>query len=466
MATPRSTRNKPADTTDKADKAQAAVNPEIEDAEIVAGASSDADATKALELTEPVTRQNAPEGSTDHTYQNLREDGPKDDTTRDPESQPQPELKSEPQDEPPADRDWQQPTAVPVVPAARGGSGFFPLLLGGVAAAAIGFGLARYVLPGGWPMPDVAALEARLAEQDTKLAAQQAVIDALFAPMPAPEVDLGPLTTELADLRAKVESVPAAPNLSDDLSALTDRITELEQRGPVTVMGEPADIGPVEAAIAAMQTELAALKSTASDAATAADAARVELEAAQAKAAKAAADAAATQAQAAAEAQTLLIQASLAKLDAALQSGAPFADVTASLVAEGVDVPAVLADSAENGVPTVAALTEGFEDPARAALDAAVREDVGTSATERFSAFLRTQTGARSIEPREGDDADAVLSRIGAAVKSGDLTSAMSEVSALPASSQEALAAWVAQVQTRIAAAEASAALSAQLGER
>jgi len=77
--------------------------------------------------------------------------------------------------------------------------------------------------------------------------------------------------------------------------------------------------------------------------------------------------------------------------------------------------------------------------------------------------FFRSQVGRRSTEPREGDDPDAVLSRAEAAVKAGDLDTALSELAALPEVGQEKLAGWYAMVDARQAALDAAAAIAAEL---
>ena len=80
-----------------------------------------------------------------------------------------------------------------------------------------------------------------------------------------------------------------------------------------------------------------------------------------------------------------------------------------------------------------------------------------------FQAFLRTQVGARSLEAREGDDPDAVLSRAEAALARGDIAAALDEIATLPAVGQDAMADWVALAETRRTALAAAADLAAQL---
>jgi hypothetical protein len=109
------------------------------------------------------------------------------------------------------------------------------------------------------------------------------------------------------------------------------------------------------------------------------------------------------------------------------------------------------------------ALQQGFAGAARSALATSqtVAEDASTG--ERFSAFLKRQTNARSLEPKDGDDADAVLSRAEALLSEGNLTETLSEVSVLPDAAKEAMSGWLTDAQNRQAALQAVDALSAKL---
>src|SRR5690606_24882863 len=66
-----------------------------------------------------------------------------------------------PKSDPP--RDTPQPQVVKSSP------GFVPLVLGGVVAAGIGFGLARYVVPDGWPLPNTSPLQSQVTQQAADL---------------------------------------------------------------------------------------------------------------------------------------------------------------------------------------------------------------------------------------------------------------------------------------------------------
>ncbi|WP_210730605.1 COG4223 family protein [Roseicyclus persicicus] len=368
-----------------------------------------------------------------------------------------------------------QPAAAAPEPAraprpARGG--FVPLLLGGVVAAGIGYGAAYFdVLPTPGASDDQsAAIAAALDAQSATLASLQARVEELAAAepvvpdMPQPvEVDLSPVLDEIAGLSARLDAAAGS------LTALTDRVTILEER-PVFTGNLDADSAAALEAAAELEAELAAQREAAE-----ARAAELEAEAAAAAAAaeQAAADAAAAIAAAEAEAQAAAAEAAalaaraaaeaaLGQVQVALETGAPFAEPLAA-VAGAAEVPAGLAAAADSGVATLEALQEAFPTLARAALPVALQETAGEGMGDRLGAFVMGQIGGRSVEPREGDDPDAVLSRVEAAVRAGDLPTALTEAAALPEGAQAVLAPWIADVEARAAAEEGLAALTAAL---
>jgi hypothetical protein len=122
-----------------------------------------------------------------------------------------------------------------------------------------------------------------------------------------------------------------------------------------------------------------------------------------------------------------------------------------------------LAAHAATGVPTLQSLTDSFPDAARAALEAALKAQMGASWTDRALTFLRTETGIRSLDPREGNDPDAVLSRAEAAVQDDRLAEALAELAALPPEGQAAMQPWVDQAKVRIAALAATTEIAPHL---
>ncbi|WP_099825144.1 COG4223 family protein [Oceaniglobus indicus] len=366
---------------------------------------------------------------------------------------------------------------VPVeAPRIAKGPGFFTLLLGGLVAGAIGYALASF----GVLNPNAETGEQRMAEIAQRLDDQSSRLDTLSetatgaatqAEAAASQDDLATVQDQIAtvsaaldDLRADLGAASAAapaptepaeagdstpsqaetPDLTP-LMALPERVAELSDRLDEiaarvdTIAADVEDKAPLSG-LDAYETQLQALQSNLDEQRAAIDDAR----SAAADARTAAAD----------ETNRITVQAALAQIAAALESGEPFVAPVADLRNAGaIDVPAALGDVANDGVATIAALQRDFPPAARRALSASIRETSGDGgALDRFGAFLRDQTGARSLDAREGDDPDAILSRAQAAVRTGDLTTALAEIESLPPSGQAEMADWVDRAQNRIAA--------------
>jgi hypothetical protein len=355
--------------------------------------------------------------------------------------------------EPPApprqDMTAERITEAPVAPAPPpapqrqgGGAGaFLGMVLGGVLAAGAGFGLARF-MPDLLPMGSANDVSATVAAQAEEIAALRAELAALTAPDP--------------QMEARLSALEAAPSdsavLEDRLAALEAEIADLRAR---PAAGGSAASPELQAELAALKEQVAALGSGGSvpaDVIAAAEAAEARL-----KAAEASATAMAEQAEAAAAAARR--GAALDRLAAALDSGAPYASALPEL--GGADLPQVLVDNAAVGLPTVADLADSFPEAARTALEAALRANMGESWTERVSSFLRSQTGLRSLTPREGNDPDAVLSRAEKALAQGRVADTITELAAMPEAGKPALSDWLALAQTRVDAEAAVAALAA-----
>lgn len=335
-------------------------------------------------------------------------------------------------------------------------SGFFPVLIGGVMAAALGFLAARTevldpMLPDALKSNDlsgaVASLEDAGATQATALAALKAEVSAIDQPdMAALDARLAAITAEISSFKAGSESRQARlQDIEARLGPMATRLETLEKR--------PMTEGASDDAIAAYDRELAALRD-----AVAAQRAEAEKMIEEARANEATARA--LEENAASAARQAQNQATATRLHGALENGSAYSAILSELTAAGVAVPDALNASAHDGVATLASLSEAFPNAARAALTAA-RNETGESGG--LSGFLQRQLGARSVEPREGEDPDAVLSRAEAAVTGGDLEHALAEIAVLPEAAQTAMQGWVKTATVRVTALKAADDLSQSL---
>ena len=327
-----------------------------------------------------------------------------------------------------------EPVVLPVPPELRR-SAILPLVAGGILAAVIGFTLAQ-VLPAGWRGGDTSALQAQLDTQTSELAALKAAVAQLSA---APEPDTA-LSDRIGEVEDALAGVPDLAPLASQLDALDQSVTALK--------AQPDPTGQIDTtALSDLQADVAALKSGGLAASAEAEVSAVI----DAKLAGATAKVDAIKAEAEAIAAAAIKRAALHQIVAALDSGAPYSSAVADLA--DAELPPELADHAPSGLPTLQSLRLDFPDAARAALDAAITASMGDTWTERATAFLRGQTGARSLTPREGNDPDAVLSRAEAAMGAGDLGTALAELTALPTEGQSAMADWRARAELHQAAA-------------
>jgi hypothetical protein len=332
----------------------------------------------------------------------------------------------------------------PARPAAEQRRSWSGLVAAGLlATTAAGFALAWFD-PLHWrgdnPIP---ALEARIEALAARLEEAQAGRDGLVARIEALEAAPQVAAADLTDLGTRVKAVESTLAGLESATADSD--------GSISV----ASFAALQATVQALKADLAGLAAAPGSVPDSAVRAAVD----QAMADWAATEAARVQAEVEAAQAAARRAAAVEMILAAAQTGVPYAEALASL--DTTDVPAVLRDHAAGGLPTLALLEGTFTEAARAALDAALRETGAEGLADGFLAFLRVQTGARSLEPREGTDPDAVLSRAEAAVKAGDVTAALQELAGLPEQGRAAMADWTAQAQVYLAAQEALAGLSA-----
>ncbi|WP_147126513.1 COG4223 family protein [Shimia ponticola] len=307
------------------------------------------------------------------------------------------------------------------------------VLLGGAAAAVLGFIVAQAV-PNGWPVtPDPAVTDA-LSAADEALSAETDNLTARVADLESSDMSdaLAPLQDQIAALDDKVSS---------EFAALTDRVSALEER-PIVDLSTLDNSAAVEAELEKLRAEIAEASAAAQ---SQIDAARNEANLLEQNALEAA--------------QAAARRAALSRVLAALDSGAPYADTLDEFSdLAGVEVPEGLTAGAADGVPTLAALQADFPPLAREALTAMRRADDGGENT--LSNFFQTQFGVRSLEPQEGDSPNAILSRIEAATTEGRLGDALTQAEALPEVGATILAPWIEAAQLRVDAFAAADALT------
>lgn len=327
------------------------------------------------------------------------------------------------------------------IPARRGGFGM--LLLGGFVAAALGFGAAQYAGNESWPFTGGPSATDELAKLLERQNGEIAVLGGQLADLGAAQsasAGQGDLKQLRADFAAVYDQVAA---LSAGAGQLQERITDLENR-PIPDVGATAD------AVDAYERELSAM--------------RQMLETELARIETAQADAVAVGKTLSAKSETAVERALVISVQAALGSGADFSAPLDELAGLGIEIPTELSGAA-GGVATLARLQSEFPADARGALNAAIRAQVEAGETDRFTAFLRTQLGARSLEPKDGDDADAILSRAQAALKVGDITGALSELDGLSDAAKSEMAGWIKAASARQAAVGAANILASSVNE-
>ncbi|SFC03287.1 COG4223 family protein [Tritonibacter multivorans] len=327
--------------------------------------------------------------------------------------------------------------------------GFGAALLGGVVAAGLGFvvgqgDLLNSVLPASFQKPDVdlTPLETTQASLKEDVAALQNWQAENQGP------DLGPLETRLTALETAADDADARLNLLAGAQDLTEQLADLSARVDA-LEARPLTEGASADAVAAFEAQLAKV--------------RENLSAQQDEVKAMVAEAQAMEQASAEAARIASAQGVASRLIAALDAGKPFGPLLDELSALKVDAPSELAGTADAGVATQAALRDGFAPAARAALSEAREEN---KAAGGLLDYVNRHLGARSVAPREGSDADAVLSRAEAAVRSGNIQLALSELSELPEAAKPAIADWETAAQTRLSAMAAAEALSQSLNAK
>ena len=330
--------------------------------------------------------------------------------------------------------------------------GLFSFMFAGLLVALASFGGAQYS-SGNWPFERIATdFEARLATQSGEISALNTLIasydDTTALQDLQAQIDgMRTIVTDLAALQVEIEQLFGVQNETiDRVAALEEKLTSQSGINPAA----NAEITRYATALKLVQTQI----SEQNNAIAAQRAGIAELSAAVEL----------TQQETRSATHQSLTDGTISQVIGALESGAPFAFAIAGLQDfDNLLTPALVA-AAPYGVPTADALARAFPEQSRTALIAArTTSKSQASGSNRVGDFLRSQLGMRSITPRAGNDPDAVLSRAEAAIQAGQVSNALSALTALPDSARTSMAGWIEQAELRQAAQLAVAALSQQL---
>ncbi|WEK50958.1 MAG: mitofilin family membrane protein [Candidatus Kaistia colombiensis] len=312
------------------------------------------------------------------------------------------------------------------------------------AIAALGGGVVGGLLvallasPTGTDPITSASLDSRFAAVSARLdRVEAAANESASKPAAATDVDparLAGLEKEIAELKAAASqpaTAPAAP--ATDLGPIESRLSALETRpepaaaAPAT---PPVDLTPLQSRLDALTTRL--------DAVEAHPPADPKTEAA---------------------ARVIAVTA----LRQAATGPGPFADELAAVAALGTEDTklAALQPLAGTGAPSKAELAAAFPAVAEQIRAAAARVDPGASLVDRLAASASSLVSVKPSGPMAGPSATAVVSRMEAAVKDGNLAEALREGDTLDAIARAPLADWAAKAGQRITIDTALAGLSA-----
>lgn len=147
---------------------------------------------------------------------------------------------------------------------------------------------------------------------------------------------------------------------------------------------------------------------------------------------------------------TAEVKRGLSELAKALDSGAPFGGALDTLRSGGLDIPQALVMSADKGVVPMAALKTSFSSAAHTALKASIKSQEPTGLGDKLGLFLKSQVTVRSLEPKEGSDPDAVLSRVQGFLNDDNLAAAIEQASTLPDAAKSSISDWLDNANTRL----------------
>jgi uroporphyrinogen-III synthase len=359
----------------------------------------------------------------------------------------------------------------------RRGIGVIGALITGLVAACLVLAGALISLPY-WPA-DMRALWRGEAAPPPPLDLQAVRQDASAAANAAVDAARREIGARLDDLEKRVRAAAATaaerpPTPPDPaIDELRAKITALENRPAAPQQANPPQAAPTsgdaEKEISALRLEIATVRSAvqALDQAVAGQKDESARQRDQARALADAIDKARTEAgarnageqKALAAAHASAVIGVAARLNAALESGLPFAADLGLLapLAQGdsklAEIASALQPYAQNGVAARSVLAADFPAVAKAALADDLADD---SFGARLMGKVRNLVSLRRVGADvEGDSVEAKLARAEAAIDAGDLLKAVELVKSLPPQTAKATAGWLSRAEAHLAAKRA-----------
>lgn len=364
-----------------------------------------------------------------------------------------------------------------------GSSGLLAVFLGGLVAGGIGYLAAYYtefaVFETGDGADSLEQISATLEEQSQRLGALESMGE--NTPVAGPDEELqgqlGEVANRIASISDRIEAIEGAPGTdpeareqaqaaSQSLTSLQERLAALEEQtgDPGTTetdASQSQQLSEQSDRLASLSQQVDELSQTVQSQSQIIDDQAAQLQSQAQTIDEQSGRIEEAQATARTETNRISAQAALAEIRAAMDAGNPYADAIGQLQgAGGPEVPQALSGPAGSGVPSLSDLRDSFGQPAREALSSSIAATTGGGAIDRIGAFLKSQTGARSLGEQEGDGPDAILSQAEARLGEGDLQAALDTLQALPQEGQEAMSDWIERARTRLDAQNALADLS------
>lgn len=296
-----------------------------------------------------------------------------------------------------------------------------------------------------------------LASKVTGLADQVTTLEANTDALGAPQADLQEaLAEQAAQLSGQIEA------LASQLSGLVDRVTAAEEAVATSAESLPELSAALAAATASGSEQVAQIESLAERL----EASEQGIETLGTEVAEGVAtlgarlDAIEGDMNSVTDRDRAAAAVAVSSLQVAIRSGKPFTSelgaLTALASAAGVDPTAFdgLQAFAETGLTTDIMLLSLFRDRESAMVNAATTDTASEGVMDRLMASARSVVQIRAVGPVEGNSVAAIVSRLDAALISGDLPTALSEYEALPETSRAQAEQFGADLRARVQADE------------